>query len=247
MKQIRIDFETENDKLSLGYNSLMLSFIKHAVETYDNDLYSEWFDKTRNASELGKSYTFSCKFPAPRFTRDWIFLGGNSFSFFLSTYDYADLMNLYNAFLGVYARRESYPAHYNFLRIANLVTLEMPVIAGNRALIKFDSALLARRHDREKNTDDFLSYNSEGFVDSLRFSADAAVKLAGLSLPVDDLELIPIAPRKTVVHYFNGMRVTGNVGEYEIRGSTELLNFLLLCGLGSATGSGHGKFRVVGY
>lgn len=246
MKQIRVGFETSKNQLPLNYNSLMLSFIKHAVETYDPSLYDEWFAKTRNASELGKSYTFSCKFPSPRFTQDGIVIAENKFAFFLSTYDFDDLMNLYNAFLGVCNRREFYPVHYNYLSISNLDTVDVPVIAGNRALIKFDSALLARRHDREKNTDEFLDFNSEGFNEALKYSTEASLKLAGLALPVDDLELIPIAPRKTVVHYFSGMRVTGNVGEYEIRGSSELLNFLLLCGLGSATGSGHGKFRVVG-
>ena len=139
-------------------------------------------------------------------------------------------MNLYNAFLGMESRREPYPTRYNTLWISNLATTDVPVIAGDRALIKFDSALLARRHNREKNTDEFLDYKDEGFVEALRCSTEAALKTAGVALPVDDFELKPVSPRKTVVHYLNGMRVTGNVGVYEISGSSALLNFLLLSG-----------------
>lgn len=245
MKQIKIVFETENDKLPSNYNSLMLSFIKHSVERSDSDLFDVWFNKSRNSSTLGKSYTFSCSFPNPRFERGGVRLGNNSFSFFLSTYDLVDLMKLYNAFVGCYQRHERFPMDGNSMEISWIGTTEIPAIVGNRALIKFDSSLLARRHDRETNRDKFLGFEDEGFIESLRASAEIAVRNAGVKTDVNLLELRPVNAKKTVVHYFRDMRVTGNIGTYEISGEPELLNFLLLSGVGSATGSGHGKFRVM--
>ena len=245
MKQIKIIFETENEILPSNYNSLALSFIKHSVELSDRTLFNEWFDKTRNSNLLGKSYTFSCSFPSPRFQGDIIRIGSNSFSFFLSTYDLVDLMKLYNAFIGCYQRHERFPMNSNSMTISWIGTTEISPIVGDRAMIKFDSSLLARWHDRETNRDKFLGFEDAGFIESVRASAEIAARNAGIKTDVNLLELRPIKAKKTVVHYFNNMRVTGNIGVYEISGPPELLNFLLLSGVGSATGSGHGKFRIM--
>ena len=245
MKQIKIVFETENNRLPANYDSFLLSFIKHAVEQRDKSLFDEWFDQGRNSSTLGKSYTFSCAFPSPKFKDDSIFLGENTFSFFLSTCDVVDLMRLYNAFVGFYRRRERYPAQDNAIWASWIGTSELPGITGSSALIKFDSSLLVRRHDRETNGDKFLSFQDEGFVETIRAAAEAALRRSGRKTPVDSFDFQPVNAKKTVVRYFNDMKVTGNIGTYAISGTPELLNFLLLSGVGSATGSGHGKFRVL--
>lgn len=245
MKQIKIVFETENNRLPANYNSLLLSFIKHAVEQSDKALFDEWFDKGRNSSTLGKSYTFSCAFPSPKFKDDSVFLGENAFSFFLSTCDVFDLMRLYNAFVGFYQRRERYPTQENAIWVSWIGTTELPEIRGDGALIKFDSSLLVRRHDRETNVDKFLSFQDEEFVEAIRATTEAALERSGCKTLVDSLDIRPINAKKTVVRYFNDMKVTGNIGTYAISGTPELLNFLLLSGVGSATGSGHGKFRVL--
>lgn len=256
MKQIKIIFETKNNRLPLNYNSLMLSFLKSAVEKSDPDLYEQWFDKSRNSSSLRKSYTFSCSFPAPvglggerlsLFQTDGLQLGENSFSFFLSTSDLVDLMKLYNALLGEYKRGEFYPAKENAVRIARIFLSELPEIRSSSALIRFDSPVLARRHDKDANKDKFLKFHEGEFIDAIRDSTEKALEAAGLDsrrMGVERLELVPVKARSTVVQYY-GFKVNGNIGVYEIRGATELLNFLLASGVGSATGSGHGKFRPV--
>lgn len=242
MKQINIEFSAENTRLPLNYSSLMLSVIKNVVEASDPGLYNEWFDKTRN---LGKSYTFSVSLPRPSFRSDAIQLDEPRFALSLTTFDVGDLMNLYNAFVGAYQRRQTFLTSGNSFWIRGLSAQTLPPIGGSSALVKFESPLIARLHDRETNRDRFLDYTSPDFVAALRYSAERAVAAAGLSCPVDDFELVPVKPRKTVVHYFRNMRITANLGVFEAHGSPALLNFLRLSGVGAATGSGHGKFKVL--
>lgn len=44
MKQLKIDFTTAGEILPSNYNSLLLSFIKAAVEKYAPQIFDEWFN-----------------------------------------------------------------------------------------------------------------------------------------------------------------------------------------------------------
>lgn len=242
MKQLRIDFLTENDNLPANYSSLILSYIKAAVENFDPEIYRQWFDKSRDPRLLRKSYTFSCYIRGARFEQGRLILPEKSFSLYLSTFKLDDLMTLYNAFYGML--RQKYPAERNSITAVSLDTPFVSEIKSNRALVKLESALLVRAHDRERNRDRFLAFSDDRFLDCLRESVALALERDRLDLSLDGFDFRPVQPRKTVIAHFQ-MRVTANTGVYQLTGNPPLLNYLLLSGIGSATGSGHGKFRVL--
>lgn len=244
MKQLKIDFTTAGEILPSNYNSLLLSFIKAAVEKYAPQIFDEWFNKERNASTLQKSYTFSCFIPGARFEQNTLIAPDNFFSLWLSTYLLSDLMTLYNAFLGTL--HLPYPAENNTITPQSLQLPLVPEIRSNRVVVKFDSALLVRSHDRQANRDRFLAFNDALFEETIRQSAASALERGRLDLRLDGFTIHPVKPRKTVISFFREMKVTANTGLFELQGDPALLNFLLLAGLGSATGSGHGKFHVIG-
>lgn len=111
--------------------------------------------------------------------------------------------------------------------------------------IKFDSALLVRTHDREHNRDRFLAFDDMHFDESLTNIVALALERDQLKLSLDKFALHPINAKKTVISHFQDLKVTANMGIFQLEGNPSLLNYLLLAGLGSATGSGHGKFHVI--
>ena len=54
MKELKIEFRTEEEKLPSNYHSLILSFIKASVEKFDPKVYREWFDKTKDPRNTPK-------------------------------------------------------------------------------------------------------------------------------------------------------------------------------------------------
>lgn len=129
MKQLRIDFITSKEQLPIHYNSLILSFIKAAVNKCDPTTYDEWFNKSRNAQDLRKSYTFSCYLPGARFERNCLILPEKSFSLYLSTYDIRDFMLIYNSLLGML--HITYPATDNSITAISIRTPFVPEIMSN--------------------------------------------------------------------------------------------------------------------
>ncbi|MDD3586743.1 MAG: CRISPR-associated endoribonuclease Cas6 [Thermoguttaceae bacterium] len=242
MKELKIDFKTEGEKLPSNYHSLILSFMKASVEKFDPEVYREWFDKTQDPRTLRKSYTFSCYIRNARFEGGFVILPEKCFSLNLSTFDLRDLMVLYNAFYGTL--HQTYPADGNCITSENLRTLYVPEIKSSSVIVKLDSALLVRSHDRELNRDRFLAFSDAQFPACLHNTVALALERDHLNLSLDGFAFRPVKPRKTVVDHFR-MKVTANTGTYQLEGDPALLNYLLLSGLGSATGSGHGKFRVI--
>lgn len=233
---------TEGEKLPSNYHSLILSFIKASVEKFDPKVYREWFDKTQDPRTLRKSYTFSCYIRNARFEGGYVILPEKCFSLNLSTFNIHDLMVLYNAFYGTL--HQTYPAEGNSITSDSLRTLYIPEIKSNRVLVKLDSALLVRSHDRELNRDRFLAFSDQQFFPCLLDTVTLALERDHQNISLDGFSFQPVKPRKTVVDHYR-MKVTANTGTYQLEGDPALLNYLLLSGLGSATGSGHGKFRVI--
>ena len=177
-----------------------------------------------------------------RFEGGYVILPEKGFSLNLSTFNLEDLMVLYNSFYGTL--HQTYPAEGNHITSFSLQTLPVPEIRSNSVIVKLDSALLVRSHDRKLNRDRFLAFSDDLFFNCLQDTVALALERDQLNFSLDGFAFRPIKPRKTVVDHYH-MKVTANTGTYQLEGNPALLNYLLLSGLGSATGSGHGKFRVI--
>lgn len=240
MKQIELCFEIEKNFLPAQYNSLILSFIKSCTQKNIPEEYPEWFG---DGETTRKSYTFSCFFPNPKFEKECILLGENYFRVFFSTCEMRDLLLFYNAFLASHGK--TYPMSGNRMVLREIYMNNLPKIQSSPIVIKFDSALLVRFHDRDANRDEYLAFSDARFGAVLKENLAYTLQRSGYDFPLDDFEIMPVKAGKTVVSHF-GMRVNANTGIFLLNGSPQLLEHLFLSGLGSAANSGHGKFRVIG-
>lgn len=237
MRQLTLKFKTNEKTLSTDYTRGILSYIKHAISEYSEELFEEWFKK---GITVRKQYTFSCYFPGQRYLGDRMSISENNFSINLSVYDVDSFVKLYNALL--MQRKQTFNMLGTEITLEDIRVQTLPRIECSTVLVKFDSPLIVRKHDKETNKEKYLGYEEEGFYETLNDNIEASAKAYGISS--EGFKFEPVQARKVVIRHFR-MKVNANIGIYRISGTPELLNYLFAAGIGSATNSGHGKFRII--
>ena len=226
--------------LSLDNRPGFVSFLKHAFESYDTELYRRYYDSRRN---LLKGFCFSVRLDNPQFNKDQIDLAGTEIEWRISTADLAEGIDIYNAVTKQRNKAYSFPLS-NTLTILDVRIANHSTITSDMVCIKMLSPLLVRKHD-ETNTADvqYLTIQDSDFAHYFKKSIETEVSILSPTLP-SDLDIIPISPAVTMVQTF-GHHCLANLGVYVLKGSPALLNMLYQSGIGARRAQGHGMFEVV--
>jgi len=67
--RLKLVFALENNKIDIQYRKSIISWIKHSLEDYDENLYKEIYDSNHK-----KTFTFATILPKPQFTKEEITL-----------------------------------------------------------------------------------------------------------------------------------------------------------------------------
>ena len=105
--------------------------------------------------------------------------------------------------------------------------------------------MVVKEHFKESNRIIYYTYQDEGFLEKLRSIIRNVSESLEYSFDVENLELIPVNPKKTVVSIY-GVQIPVSIGSYILKGNKDLLNFLYLKGMGNLSGSGFGAFKIIG-
>ena len=73
--RLKLYFELENQTISIQYRKSIISFIKHAIQEYDETLYQEIY-----AGNNKKTLTWAPILSKPKFEKEKIILGDTNFS-----------------------------------------------------------------------------------------------------------------------------------------------------------------------
>lgn len=63
---------------------------------------------------------------------------------------------------------KKYPMNRNFMKLVSIRTYNCRQVTEQEIVIKMQSSLVVRKHDIEKNTDEYLTYNNPHFSSVLR-------------------------------------------------------------------------------
>ena len=219
------------------YTRPVMSLIKHTYEKSSNEMYNSSYGKNTQ-----KNYCFAVRFNNPVFKGRQIILDDREITIYISTDDIAYSIDIYNAFLGM--RRKLYPMpDGNTITVQKVLLHNHKEIEKNDVLVKMVSPLLVKKHEGRK--DYFYSWDSEEFIPTLENSIRVtASELSGKDMSDRRIEVIPYAPKKTVVYCF-GMKVTANVGIYRLSGDLDVLNLIYQTGMGSKRSAGFGMFEIL--
>ena len=250
--RIKLHFELENNIIPKDYRILILSFIKNNLEKNFNESYKEIYGEKPTV----KFFTFSVYLPKPKIEKEKIELDRNYFNVLFSIYDNKQFIEFYNSFNSMIIKNEnkenSYPLKNNKMRLKNITTINEIIISSNRAIIKFLSPLVLRRHEeiaineKRKGKDIYFDFNDSDFNEQINYSVSRLIKDLKLNGVNSNIKLKPYnnLARKTVVSFKN-ILINSSIGEYILEGDSELLNILYKTGIGSRRSEGFGMFEVI--
>ena len=251
--RIKLHFELENNIIPKDYRVLILSFIKHSLEKNFEKSYKEIYE----SKPIMKFFTFSVYLPKPKIEKDKIELDKNYFNAVFSIYDNKRFIEFYNSFNSMIIKNNEenkehpYPLKDNKMRLKNITMENEKIITSNRAIIKFLSPLVVRKHEeitineKRKGKDIYLDFNDSDFNEQLNYSVTRLIKDLKLNGMNSNVKLEPCkSARKTVVDFKNVL-IHSSIGEYIISGESELLNILYKTGIGSKRSGGFGMFDVI--
>ncbi|MCI8519839.1 MAG: CRISPR-associated endoribonuclease Cas6 [Clostridia bacterium] len=230
--RLKLDFELEKPELDIDYRRCLISFIKHSIQEYDQNLFEDLYEKGKTKK---KTYTYSTILNHPKFEENNIELGGTGFYIIFSGYNYAYLLHLYNAFLK--QKHKVFHLNQNSMKLTKVTVLRENNISTNSINIKMSSPICVRNHDRETKKDMYYSFEKEEeFNKYIRINILEQMKEEGLdSSLLEGFSIEPINARKAIVKVYE-YSIECSIGTFILTGNTELLNYLYKSGIGTKKG-----------
>lgn len=239
MIELRLKFQLEKPELPKAMEKVMVSFFKASLENYSEQLFQEIYSKNKS---IIKPYCFSYYLPGAVFEKEKIVLSENYFTMFFSNADLGQTIHWLNAFKLMKSKR--YPMNGNSMTLSAVYTQQLPRIRDTEIIVKMQSSLIARKHNSDDNTDIYYTYDHSEFSDVLKENVNIFLQKLNIPLSTDGFSVIPIKGKKVISEAF-GRKIDSSIGVYKLTGTPELLNVLLLSGIGTRRSAGHGKFEII--
>lgn len=233
--RLKLVFELENNRLDIQYRKSIISWIKHALENYDESLYKQIYQNNNK-----KTFTFSTILSKPQFKKEEIIMQDNKFSVVFSAYNYLYALHLYNSFLK--QKYQKYSLYQNSMTLMNIILIPEKEIIENTIRIKMSSPMIVRNHDRETLKDIYYAFNKEGFEKYLKINIEEQLQAENLDIKLlEEFKITPIQAKKIIIPVYEKM-IECSIGTFEIQGNKTLLNYLYRAGIGAKKAMG---FRII--
>lgn len=239
--RLKLNFELDNNVLDIQYRKAIISFIKKAIQEYDQELYLQLYAPY---SITKKSFTFAPILPNPIFTKENIQLNNNSLTMIFSIYNYAYALHLYNSFYEQKGKKFPLQCH-NAMTLTRLNMIKERKICADSINIRFSSPLIARNRNQETRKDMYYSFERPEFKDTLKMNIAEQMKSEGLDKSLlNYFDIEPIQARKTIIPVYE-KKIECSLGSFKLTGKTELLDYLYKAGMGSKKAMGFGLFEII--
>lgn len=236
----KLCFELENKIIPVDYRRSIISFIKFALNEYNEEIFLKLYN---NKDNIIKPYAFAIFFKAAKFSKEEIIIEDKKMEMNITIEDYNIAINLYNAFN--HQRNNKFSLNKNSMILKNIMLVQEKEIVSETIKIKFLSPLVVRDRNIQTQKDYYYTYKDERFLEILKINIREQLKISNLSIDlVDEFNIIPIIPKKTVVKFYE-KQIACSIGIYEIHGDIRLLNYLYKAGVGSKHSAGFGMFQVL--
>jgi CRISPR-associated endoribonuclease Cas6 len=238
--RFKLKFDLQHELLDADYRPTIVSYIKNALSQDNPVLYQSLYGE----GVTQKMFAFAPYFPEPIFNGDTLKISKCNLDILFTTSDHTMFINLYNAFLK--QRFIPYPLKYNnFLTLKSIAMINKRAIVADSVLIKMLSPLVVRRHDKEKNQDQYLVFDQDDFESGWRDTLKPLLATVATPEMIQELSLQPIKCKKVVVRVF-GQNIDTTIGTLQLSGNHLLLNYLHDLAMSSRRAQGFGVFDVVG-
>ena len=236
--RLKLIFQLENNKLDIQYRKSIISWIKHALQSYDENLFQEIYNNNNK-----KTFTFAPILSNPKFDKEEITMQDNQFSIVFSAYNYIYGLHLYNSF--VKQTFQKFPLNKNSMKLTSIIMLKEREINEGKIIIKMSSPIICRNHDKTTLKDMYYAYNREEFQKYIRINIEEQLIAENLNIQLlNNFEITPIDAKKIIIPVYEKM-IECSLGIFELHGNIELLKYLYKAGIGSKKAMGFGLFEII--
>lgn len=233
--RLLLEFSLKEPTIPIEYRRVLMHLVKTCLKNAnDSKYYDRFYEETKP-----KNFTFSMFFDAPKFTPERILLVTKRVKVIFSVFDKMEGYILYSSFLekkGAKILLEN----DNHMILNKVIKLQEPEAHTNKMLIKMNSPLLVRKHDRESNRDQYYSFEEDEFEEGLYYNLRLQLLREGFDeTSIEGLKVTPIKCRKVIVQHY-GCKFAGSLGNFLVEGNQVVLNYLLKSGLSSRRSEGFG-------
>lgn len=242
--RIKVEFECESVELPLDYRRKFISYLKSALEDYNNDLFTALYGEGHSP----KSFCFSIYFlPEVTIAKDGIKLHSKRFLVWFTTRDVLVGVHLVNAFMARHNKWFPLADCNNKLKALSITKVQEYSITDNVVRFKILSPIVIRDHDEKEGKDWFLTFEDEGFEEIWKRNLKTELQNAlgrDVSGDINALRIKPIHLKKTVVKNYE-IFIPCTIGKLVVEGENYLLEYLYKAGVGSKRSMGFGCLDVV--
>lgn len=236
--RLKLYFELENQTISIQYRKSIISFIKHAIQEYDENLYQEMYAKNNK-----KTFTWAPILSKPKFEQEKIILKDTNFSIIFSAYNYLYGLHIYNAFLK--QKYQKFSLNQNSMTLKSISMIPEKQIITNKIQIKMSSPIVCRNHNKETLKDMYYSSERPEFEKYIKINILEQMEKERLdSSLLEGFKIQPVDSKKIIVKLYE-KKIETSIGIFEVEGKTELLDYLYRAGIGSKKAMGFGLFEII--
>ncbi len=236
--RFKMYFELEQPQLDIQYRKSIISYIKHSLQEYDENLYQEIYIGNNK-----KTFTWAPILSKPKFEQETIKLQDNNFSILFSAYNYLYALHLYNAFLN--QKRKKFSLNQNSMTLKNIVMIPERTINSNKIQVKMASPIICRNHNQETLKDMYYSFERPEFEKYIKINIFEQMKAEGLdSSLLEEFKITPINSKKIIVKLYE-KKIEASIGQFELEGNKQLLDYLYRAGIGAKKAMGFGLMEIL--
>lgn len=234
----KLYFTLENQTIPIDYRKNIISYIKHALQEYDEKYYKKFYNEK---DPIIKPYTFAVFFNQPQINEEEIIVEDKKFELNISIEDYEASIILYNAFNK--QKYKKFSINKNSWTLKNIELTIEKEIKDNNMTIKFLSPLCVRNRQNQK--DYYYSFEHKEFEETLKMNIKEQLKITNIPKElVESLKITPIKAKKVIIKFYE-KKIECSTGVFNLQGDIELLNYIYKAGMGSKHSAGFGMFQIV--
>lgn len=238
--RLTLEFQLQANRVQVEYRKVFMHFLKACIDDANDGKYYEDFYGSCKA----KNFTFSIFFDEPCFKGEFIELGSNRVKMLFSVADQMQGYIFYSSFLEK-RHKKIILADDNYMTLEKVMKIAEPEVHNDKMIIKMNSPLLVRKHDRSTNYDQYLYYEQEEFEKEVAKNLRYQLQEEGFEEGyINNVRILPIKCRKVVVKHY-GCKFAGSLGNFLIEGDPIILNYLLQAGIMGRRSEGFGMAELL--
>lgn len=239
--RFNVEIILEKENIPKDKNRMILSYLKHVFQSYDDNFYKSLYEKEINKL---KGFTFSLYMPNCKFTREEIIIPEKKIILNFSSNDMQEGIMFYNAILSNVGK--GYPFKENNMTAKNINMVREKNIVDQSVIFKSMSPIVIREHNGDNKKTWYYSFDEEKgceiFLNNLKYQlinefGDERI------LDINELRFEVLRNKVTKVKNYS-IVIPTNISVIKIYAKTYILDYIYKSGVGSKRNSGFGMVDI---